>query len=265
MATRFPMSPQVGYGNTVAAMARTSRRWPTASAQGAINSPAPAPTMVTPKIRPPGVVTTLMWPPGARSIRARSFSWNGQRSSRNAMRRRAASASVTPTWASSGSVKVTRDSTPASRRADWPSTRLRRRGAAGWSGAWREPPARTAAPYALRRAVGGAQPRVGGDPLWAWPDARLVGRKPVDVRPPRAGDEQVAPLDRLLAVGPTQHPLDLVQAPAGDARDRNALAHAHAIALEPLEHAARAFGILLRQHRAGIEHGDGGAEPAERR
>ena len=49
-----------------------------------------------------------MWPAVSRSAWARSFSANGQRRMRIAAVRRRASASVSPTCASSGSVKVTR-------------------------------------------------------------------------------------------------------------------------------------------------------------
>src|SRR5262249_12432992 len=75
IAARLPISASVGYAITAVATPRMLRPWLTTSAQVAISSPAFMPTMVAPRMRPPRVVTTLIWPLTARSAWARSFSW----------------------------------------------------------------------------------------------------------------------------------------------------------------------------------------------
>ena len=74
MAARLPISDSVGYGSTTPVSARIFSPCAIASVQVAINSPACAPTMVTPRILPFLSVTTLMWPRVSRSVWARSLS-----------------------------------------------------------------------------------------------------------------------------------------------------------------------------------------------
>src|SRR3979490_1174716 len=60
MDARFPISARVGYGIITPKSVRILLRLVVSSAQVAINSPAPAPTMEAPRIRPLRSVTTLM-------------------------------------------------------------------------------------------------------------------------------------------------------------------------------------------------------------
>src|SRR5262249_11021403 len=205
MAARFPMSPRIGYGNTVTAKARTLRCWPTASAQGAISSPAWAPTMVAPRMRPPGVVTTLMWPAGSRSICARSFSCNGQRNSPKPREQPEAAAG----GRGGGSGRATRGELGVGEGHAGGQVRIRARNlpehrrARGERGVVARHMLKAAGARRIadriHRPVRSAQMGVDGDPVRAVLDARRLEREAVDVRPPRGRDEEVAPLDRLLA------------------------------------------------------------------
>ena len=78
------------------ASARTLSLRVTAKVHVVTSSPAAGPTIVAPKILPRGLVITLIWPPVSRSACARSFSRQGQRSTRKFSPRSLAWAPLSP-------------------------------------------------------------------------------------------------------------------------------------------------------------------------
>src|SRR5215831_14781422 len=129
-----------------------------------------------------------------------------------------ASASVKPTWASSGSVKATRHI------ADGVDAR-----------------------------VGGLEPPVDHDPPAVAGDAGLLEREAVGVRPAAGRDQEMSALDRRLALA--NDDLDLCRR-AFDARDRDVAADVNALACERVEHDRRAFAVLAREWLTRFQHRD---------
>ena len=84
----------------------------------------------------------------------------------------------------------------------------------------------------------------------------------IDVRPPAGRHQQIGALDGLLGVA-RQHDLDSLAQPAHPL-DLDAAADRDALARERIEHDGGAFRIFLAERLRHVEHGDLGAEPAER-
>ncbi len=91
---------------TVEAMSPSVRPWSIASTNSWSASEAPSPTIVAPRTLPEGVATTLANPAVRPSIRARSTCDISTRKARTSGYRCRATASVTPTEATSGSTNV---------------------------------------------------------------------------------------------------------------------------------------------------------------